>query len=204
MAISDKRKAETLGISGKLFKTGILLLVTSLVVLVFSTYSTFVGNEKQESSSGEMQVLPSVNQNQDISQDWEEYKNEEYGFSVEIPRLLSKRDSRNQGEYLYFIRFEENRFSRGKGLAIGVSNLGLEEQEKRIVEALEDSGSSVGPERKEFESKGTKIIKLEYPEGEGTEARTIVIFDNGKYTFSISSTPSQIDKVVSSFKFLNP
>ena len=45
-------------------------------------------------------------------------------------------------------------------------------------------------------------IRLDFePEGEG-EKRSAVIFSKEKYSYSISTVPEQIEKVIQSFKFL--
>ena len=49
--------------------------------------------------------------------DWPIEKAKEYGFIFKYDKFLSPNTYEDPGEYLLFIRFEENQFSKSKGVA---------------------------------------------------------------------------------------
>jgi hypothetical protein len=133
--------------------------------------------------------------------EWDEYKNEEFEFSLEHPNLLYKREFRDQGSYKLFIRFEENKFSIEKGLALGISGRTKEEELAYNKESLTQAGAKLVNVEK-ITVYGQEATRLDFePQGEG-EKRSVVVFSRGDYSYSISTVPEQIGRVVESFKFI--
>lgn len=134
---------------------------------------------------------------------WENYVNEELGFKMSIPRLLYKREFSDQGGYKTFIRFEQTNFSLEKGIAVGVSEKTFEEEVESIKEALSGEGAVLKNEEKIIVSdiEGVKLTFVA-KEGQEGEPRSIVIFSKEGLTYSISTTPEQIDRVIEGFNFL--
>jgi len=134
--------------------------------------------------------------------DWEYYVHPEYNFSVYVPRLLVKREYDDSGDYLFFVRFEENRFSENGGVAVGVSDRTPEEEETKIREILGAEFPGLNPEKETVKLTSGNAIRLDYRAGDVNEPRTIVLVRNGEYTYSISTVPEQIDNVLAGFVML--
>jgi len=136
-------------------------------------------------------------------ENWEYYVHPEYKFSLYVPELLIKREYENPGDYLFFVRFEANRVSESKGLAIGVSERNLEEEEKKTRELIEVGLEKAEPTREELKLTVYDAIRLDYEGLEGFEPRTVILVTNNGYTYSISTNPEQMDKVLSGFVFID-
>ena len=184
-------------------KLGLVAISVSLIVLGISIFRKNVSEKK-------IVVKEVTEKNANISLEdlktdtgWQNFVNEEYGFSIQIPVLLLKREVFNGGRYLYFVRFEENQFSKGKGVALGVNNLPIEEEERKIIEDMRNMEFSVEARREDIKIGGFKAIKLTYGASENTEARTFLIINNGNYTLSISSVPEQMERIIEKIRFLS-
>jgi hypothetical protein len=134
--------------------------------------------------------------------DWQEYTNEDFKYSLAHPKFLYIREIKNQGDYLSFTRFEENQYSKGKGIAIGVREASMEDEVKKLREEFEKDEVVKLVREEKLEVVGKEAIRLDYQPIEGTEAeeRSIVIISDGKFTYSISTVPEQMDSVIAFFK----
>lgn len=189
--------------SGKLLTLGVLL--ASFTLLVSISYLAVKTKKATGNLSpiSETTAIP-TSQPKDITTNWETYTSPEYGFSIKHPRFLSPRERENVGEYLSFVSLEENDFSQGKGMAIGIRKTGLSEEVEKIKKEMEQGIDAKLVKEEELVVNGLPAARLEYePEtpGEG-EARVVVILNTNQYSYSISTTPAQIDKIVASFKLI--
>lgn len=189
-----------------LLKIGVLAMFVGLSVLVaylwFKTPSTSnqVGGLGKLEKGGTAQESK-VKDTNDIS--WEKYINTEFGFEFNIPRLLLKRELRGQGGYELFVRFEENKFSGGKGVGLGINLAEFSAEVDRLKKDLEGQKGKLTKEE-DIEIAGHKAKYLEYePENNKEEKRGVLIIPKEAIVISISSVPEQIPKIVASFKFLN-
>jgi len=201
-----KRKVKRIVILifGKPLNIGLFILFVSALILLLKVALT-EGDKKgrvdnydstlDENGGSESVVLERI-------RDWEYFIHPEYRFSVYVPRLLVKREYDDSGDYLFFVRFEENRFSEESGVAIGVSNRALEEEEAKIREIVEAEFSDIKPKREIVKLTDYDAIKLDYQGSEELESRTIILVTNGDYTYSISTVPEQIDNVLAGFVML--
>lgn len=189
-------------------KIGLFSAFFSLVVLAIF----FAGSlEKQKRLSIPVPESP-VSEQSDIKESskdvytWERYTNEEYGYTLLYPGLLIKRITRDSQGYLHFVVFLENTLSSGsgqKGVAIGVSDVGIEEEASRIKRIISDDGDGELISEKKFSFAGETALKLDFDpkDPKTSEKRNVVlVVKNGK-TFSISTVPSQIDRILESFEF---
>lgn len=180
---------------------GMYLLI---LAIISSGIYLFVRAKKEGTHSKENQnvtISPTQTQ-EDATRSWVTYTNPEYKFSIRHPRFLYPTEIVNKGGYLVFIRFEENSFSQGKGLAVGVSEALQEEEVKRVKKEIASFFEGTLTKEEEIGIGDIKGIRLEYEpeEKEVAEDRSIVIFTKGNHTFSISSVPEQIEQIVLSFK----
>lgn len=137
---------------------------------------------------------------------WKEFNSEVPKFSVKYPKTLTVHDMGQSARYYHFVKFEEDVNSLDRGIAIGVTEAGAATETRRIVEEFESYGTGVLSEQKGIEVQGSKGLSMTYKpkeESVDVEAKSIAIFEQGKYTFSVSTTPDQIDKVLNSMKFGN-
>ncbi|OGM25035.1 hypothetical protein A2715_03780 [Candidatus Woesebacteria bacterium RIFCSPHIGHO2_01_FULL_39_32] len=187
-----------------ILKVGVFIMFLALAFLSVYLYlnkSDFVQTSSVVSPTPGKTTGDNINPTATPNLKWEEYRNEEFRFRVERPKFLYEREFKDQGGYVFFIRFEETKFSIEKGVAIGVSGKTYEEEVEGTKTILTESGAKLVKEDKitvdDFE--GTRL-DFE-PTGEG-EKRSVVIFSKGDYSYSISTVPEQVEKVIESFKFL--
>jgi hypothetical protein len=173
-----------------------LFLLTNLIVNKLT--NNFVDSKADSSSvnSDDIKIPEGI-------ENWEYYVHPDYKFSLYVPELLIKKEYDDPGDYLFFVRFEQNKVSKDKGLAVGVSERSLEEEEKKTRELIEQGLSDAKSKREELKLTKYDAIRLDYEESVGLEPRSIVLVRNGGFTYSISTHPEQIDKVLSGFVFID-
>lgn len=155
--------------------------------------------EKVVSNSGQQVNTPAPAQTENLLK---EYINEEYGYKVKYNKFLDAREYEDTEEYLNFVKFEENQFSNTKGFAIGVTSRTREEEKGKITAEFEERFETSVEDEKEVKVGKHDGIELRYSQKEDLEPRSIVIVNNGSFTFSISTVPDQMDEILSSFEFL--
>lgn len=179
----------------------LFIVASTLLSLKLTSENILEKDVGRSADPDKFNVETEQNVKKDAGEIWETFYNIEYGFSIEVPKLLLRKERGKEGGYLFFVIFKENRFSRSKGVAVGVSDKGLEEEEKKTREDLEKDINGFNVERKEIEVAGRKAVRLDYRRGDGVESRTIVLVNNGIFTYSISTVPGQIDRVMEGFIF---
>ena len=185
-----------------MFVFGIMFLFISAVSVV--AYLLF--KLRTENSEPETAVNEQVSKQNEMitTNQWEEYVNEEFGIILSHPSLLIKRETVEHGEYLKFIRFEETKNSIAKGVALGISNKTLKEEINKIKSEIEKSGEAKLTKEQNFKIENNEAVLLEYEADKESdiENRVVVVFRKGSYTYSLSTTPDQMGKVLSSVKFI--
>lgn len=178
---------------------GIIIMFISLVILGGFLYVRTSNSKESQNGNSE---TTSVNQDVDQSKViWEEFTNDKYGFTIAHPPLLLKRETEDEGGYLYFVRFEENQYSLGKGIAIGVGENTRDEEVAKIKKEIKDE-ATIDPESEEtIKVAGQNAIRLNYQDKGQYESKSFVIFEKDGKTYSISTVPDQIDRVIESFEF---
>lgn len=186
-------------------------LALGFVILAFTTIILFISLSLSKLRNiGIGSVVSTISKEETVQsktpegiENWEYYVHPEYKFSLYVPELLIKREYDNPGDYLFFVRFEENRVSESRGLAVGVSDRTLKEEEKKTRELIEEGLPGVEPARGDLKLVGYEAIRLDYEDAEGLEPRTIILVANEGYTYSISTNPEQMDEVLSGFVFID-
>ncbi|SRR3990172_4156191 len=184
-------------------KIGVFLMFLSLAVLV--VYFFFTRPDIFHKSTGEPEIT-AIGKDDLITTPtpvlaWVEYKNDEFGFQMMYPKFLYRREFRDQGGFKVFLLFEETKFSSEKGLGLGVSERTFKEEVENTKTSFSKQDAKLVKEEK-INVGDQEGIRLDFePEGEG-EKRSAVIFSKEKYSYSISTVPEQIEKVIQSFKFL--
>ena len=190
--MQSKKKANT-------FSIGILLLSLSLVVA--SIYLFF--RSKEEIITPPKIVKPSEKEADNDENAWKIIQDEDYGYSLKYPSLLEPRTIESDN-YLSFIIFFVPKGVRGSGFALSVRENGIEEEVVLIKEEIQKDSAVRLVNEEQIESGGYLGARIEFEpavEGDG-EKRTIIIMNNGKYSYTLSSTPDQIDVLFSNFKIL--
>ncbi len=136
--------------------------------------------------------------------EWKEYKNSLLGFRMSYPPSLVERDLGQSATYYNFIRFEEVKLTSDKGIAVGVRESSLVDEVNRIKKDFESQEDAVLSEQKKVKVAGTDGTWLHYKpkvEEGNEEERVIVIFARDKFSYSISTVPEQINRVINNFTF---
>jgi len=171
----------------------VFLMLLSAVVY-FGIRLWLLQNNKTLFKTDETRALSSLRQ----------YKNSLTGISIQIPKDLMERDLGEGAIYYDFVRFEEVTVGKDKGVALGIRESSLQDEVERIKKDFETQGDALLVEQKNTKVNGYKAVNLTYKpkQKKDGEDRTIVIFTKDKFTYSISTVPSQIDKIIKSVKFL--
>jgi len=159
-----------------------------------------VSNKGDIGDQSEERLLDS----QDEGLVWVRYINKDYGFSFDRPKLLNENKLDDSGEYLLFVRFEENQNEHPSGIGLGVRKSTLVEEVDELKKKLDrDFEVKLVSEHKE-EIDGFDAVVLQYePKNKNIlELRSFLIVNNGEHSISISTVPDQIDRIITSFKFL--
>lgn len=184
-----------------LLKIGSVVLFLSLTTLLSYLLTKIYLSPKNFSDS---QSLYSKEISPTPHSVWDEYKDEEFKFSISHPRFLYKKEFKDAGGYVKFIRFEETDFSREKGLALGIRKAKQEDEVSRIKgEFLNDPNARLVKETNILVA-GVMGRRLDFEplDPSSGEKKSVVIFSRGDLVYSLSTVPEQIVRLVNSFKFL--
>lgn len=134
---------------------------------------------------------------------WKTLQDEDYGYSLKYPSLLEPRTIESDN-YLSFIIFFVPEGVKGAGFALSVRENRIEEEVALIKKEIQKDSAVrlVNEERIEDGERLVTRVEFEPAVEGGGEKRTIIIINNGKYSYSLSSTPDQIDILFSNFKIL--
>lgn len=191
MPVKAKNKSD-----GFMFKLPFILI---LFVLIFAAYK-YLPKIKQNPPKIISQTGILKTTNQQVPGDWKLYDNKDYRFVIKIPPLLLERIYETGDEYLFFAKFEENKFSTYKGVGLGVTSRSIKDEVDKIKAEISKNYDQK-PKESNLKVDGMDATKLEYSKKDLFEARSIVVVSNSKVTVSFSSTPEQIGQLVSSFDF---
>lgn len=191
------------GKSDKSLSYGILslsiaLLFLSFFLLVKSDTINFLG------SRSELQKSDTFLANEDSEASKKTYVDEELAYSISYRKLLEPRSIASEN-YLSLIIFFVPEGVSGDGFAISVRQDSLEEEKDKIKDEIESEAEIAKIDETLIEKDGHQGIKLIFEPKDtiNFEKRSVAIFNNGKFSYSLSATPDFIDEVVDSFKILN-
>lgn len=195
---SPKKRTSVLGLG--IVLSGISIICLSLYLIFIPRPIPMIEEPNPQPSKEVLPATPTITQ----TGSWPQYTNKEYGYSLLHPRFLLKREYRNEGGYLYFVKFEETEYSVEKGVAVGVSKTVLKDETQRLKKEMTQFLEADLVAETQFNLNGYDAVRLEYvvKNKEVGEDRTIVLVTKGDYVYSLSTVPQQIDQVIISFKFL--
>jgi hypothetical protein len=176
-----------------------LLFVSLLLLCGFLAYKVYT---KKDNALSKKETTKNISP---TMAPWEAYTNSEFGFSLEVPRLLLKEERRDKDGYKYIVIFGENSYSAASGVAIGVSDRSLEEELKQIKSAYtknEDAELSSEEDREVVGEKGKQLVYKPKGESKDLESREVIVFHYGNYTYTVSTVPEQMEHIIESFRFL--
>jgi hypothetical protein len=196
------------GSSDSFVRFGLYVAFISLLIFLVLLIKNFNIQKKVVNITSLTTPTPTIEvlSQKDVSNQWEKYTDTVFGFSLLYPGLLVKRIINNSEEYLHFVRFEENTFSASsdqKGIAVGISDRGLGDEVVKIKKEMMDSEGDLTSE-KEIKFMGKEAVCLDFEPKDvkkGEERVVVVFFRDGK-SYSISTVPGQIERVLEGFKFL--
>ncbi len=181
------------------FSIGILLLSLSLVVA--SIYLFLRTEEKVNVAKDTPSNIKEVDASKEGA--WEILVDEEFGYSIKYPSLLEPRTIENDS-YLNFVIFFVPQGVKGSGFALSVRESNLDEEVGLIKEEIQKGPGAYLVNEESVEAGGYLAKRLDYEPSDETEGenRTIIVMNNSKYSYTLSSTPDQIDLLISNFEIL--
>lgn len=135
---------------------------------------------------------------------WKTYLDKAYGYTIKYPPLLVPREAEDS-VYLRFVVFLSAEGTGESGFALSVRDTVLDAEASLIKEEIQKDVLGRLVREGEIVKDGFSGVRLEYePEEPGeAESRTVVILNNGQYSYTISAHPSQIDKILDNFDLID-
>lgn len=199
-------------------KWGSIILFFSLSVSVIFYFFKVknqldIGQERIEALENQIQnVAPLDGSNangEEGKNEWISLVNDEYGYRIKHPPHLNIEDVEEKGSYKSFIRFDENPdYTKERGIAVGVRNTTLSQEVFQIKQEVTAGGEAKLVDEEEFTHQGYDAVGLSFEPLEGAEyyeylePKSVVIINNGTYSYSISTVPQQMQKLLDSFEFV--
>ena len=144
----------------------------------------------------------------DVS-DWQSIIDDKYGYRIKYPPQLDFEKIDESGSYLNFIRFLANpQKTKSHGIAMGVRDTTLEDEVSLIKKEVLEKGEARLVSEENFTYKGLNAVRLVFVPLERAEYyeylenREVVIFNNGTFSYSISTVPEQMQDVLDNFEFV--
>jgi hypothetical protein len=194
----------------KIFKTKELLkiglLVMFLSVVLLSTIISFNSDINNEKLISEPVVTDNAESKISVGDNnrWSKYVNDEYSISFLFPSYLTKIEADDSGIYDFFLRFEENNISMGKGVAMGIRKGTLNDEILEIKKNILQGG--VGLVKEGNIDAGTvkgKMLEFKPDDEENFERRSFIIIEKDGYVYSLSTVPDQMQTLLNSIEFKN-
>ena len=200
MSIKKTKKAtKSYGIE-KILSVGVLFLSAALIFagIFLLIKSKLIRTEENNVIETPQESLQGNPKGTDI------YVDEEFGYSITYPRLLEPRAIESE-DYQSLIIFFVPKDLSGNGFAISVSERNLEEERSLINQQISKETTIKQTEETPAQKgglAGTKII-FEPEDKESFESKAFAIFYNGKYSYTLSSSPTFLDELINDFVILN-
>jgi hypothetical protein len=178
----------------------LLLFIFTLVIFAYKMYISRGGDNTFKKKEEKNLEYTSNNNTQEELSTWKTYNNTNYRFVIKIPNLLLERVYTGQQDYLFFVKFEENKFSEEKGVALGVTDRTVaQEVEKIRTDMAKDF--SINPKESNIKVDGQDAVRIDYEKVGELEARSVVVVRGNDVTISVSTVPEQIERLIKSIDF---
>lgn len=192
-------------------KLGLFLMFVALIIfgiqIILRNYKNIrLAKEQQIEKSDVVNQDSKQNKqvNYDISNRWRVYQDTIYGYEIAVPKLLIERKYKNNGRFVQFVLYEETQFSNEKGVALGISKLNIEKEIDELKKDMTNEKAVVASEENiKVDGFDGILINFEPEDEEILEKRSVFLVSKNNLTFSISSVPEQIPRLIDNFKFLN-
>lgn len=186
-----------------LFLAIMLLLFLSTAFLAWQNWQL-----KQQLTNVASSPSPTPRLTPNLTANWKTYTNSQYGYSVKYYPPLNPTKEISDDIYLSLVAFDNpsmQTIQKGMfSISVGKTELDKEvEYQKWTVEG--HILASLGKEEN-ISFQGYRGVRLEYKPDEGLGNGgpfTIVIINNGKYSYAIRSIPERIDQILSTFRLLD-
>ncbi len=187
-------------------KIGLLLLIGSIFSLILSQSNKVLVDKSFSDSykNDNKNLVIKKDEENKMDDNWSNYENKDYSIGFSYPPFLRKVEYEEPGEYEYFVVFEENKFSLAKGVAFGISSGGVDEEINRIKEGIKREGKIKVIKEKEIDllEEKARLIEVE-PEDDQLERKSFLVFQRKNFTYSFSTITDQMQKLISSIRFLD-
>jgi hypothetical protein len=196
------KKTKKLPLSLQVFVVLVFLGLVALSTYFYTKLKKQTGGFSETVNTSQKTNL----ENQESELVWVDYVNEEYGFSFSRPKFLTENKFEDSGDYLSFTRFEGTQFSEARGIGVGVREDSLKDEIMNVKREIDESFDVKLIRESKIKVGGFDAVRLDYEPVEKTEleARSFVILEKDESAISISTHPTQIEKIISSFTFTQP
>lgn len=134
---------------------------------------------------------------------WEEFIADEIGYRVSYPQALEPRSLQNEN-YLSTIIFFVPDMIVGHGYGVSVRETTLEEEIVLVKKEIGEGVTAKLTEENSITNSGFSGTRLEFEPIEASEGepRSVVVINNGTYSYILSGHPEILDKVISTFSLI--
>lgn len=187
--ISDIKK------ENRVVTLGVLLMISALLIAGGYLLIKPKAVEKKEVKTSQETLKPGETK--------EFYLNEKFGYTLTYDSQLTPRELKSEN-YLNFVIFLAPARYEKSGFGVSVRENLIEEEIAKVKEEIGQAIEAVLVSESEEEAGGNRRYRMEYEpkvDLQG-EKKTVVIINNGQYSYTISSNPKQIEEIISDFRLL--
>ena len=189
-------------------ETKVFVLIASLIAVVLT--ALFVKNsmtdvDTNNSGTEPTQVVQPVVAPPEVPEGWEQYVNEEYGYSFWHPGTLENSGSSSEGNARYFAIYDLD-----SGFSITAIDGSLDDA-KAIVESAHERNEKITSDVVEISGRKTFVLSSKFLSQGNQENKLIsMLIEDGERTFIIAisgndrvlSNPNTIQDIVSTFRII--
>ena len=137
----------------------------------------------------------------EVTSNWKTYTNSQYDYAVKYP-VESTLEEPTEDIYLNHVIFGERTKDNSLWFEITVREASLDE-EVDYIEWQSSHSLVVRTNEKDLSVQGLPAKRLDYEPSKYDEPKpsSFIIINRGKYSYTLSSRPEDIDKIISTFRF---
>lgn len=206
LCMSEKEKSVS---SNKniILKYSLILLVVVVILLVPKAVNK-LSDLRGLNDNNEAQENKNLEDFSEELSDWKEVEEIGFGFSYGVPPLLIRNEPDQLEDYLQFVRYEENFYATAKGVAIGISQRSIEDEVNKVITDIKEESEIEPSEILDIQISDSPAKKIVYSLQDEKDKESefidkeIIVFNNDKFTISISSSREQMRLLVGTIKYL--